>query len=141
MTDAVGPIIDDDGTQSWYQDDKLHRLDGPAVMRADGSQVWYQDDKLHRLDGPAVIHADGDQYWYQERKLHRLDGPAVIYGKQQWFRDGEEIVKPEYSLRSASVDFFGPIPVSYLDFGGVIEGLTIRFTNEEDAVLWFLSVA
>jgi len=44
---------------------KLHRDDGPAIIRADGSEEWYQHDKLHRDDGPAIIRADGSGEWYQ----------------------------------------------------------------------------
>ena len=40
---------------------------------------WFQDGKLHRLDGPAIEWANGDEHWYQEGKLHRLDGPAIEY--------------------------------------------------------------
>ena len=58
------PVIDADGTQVWWVDGKLHRIDGPAIIHADGSQQWRVDDKLHRIDGPAIIGADGSQEWY-----------------------------------------------------------------------------
>ena len=78
------------GTQRWYLDGKLHRLDGPAWIRADGSQSWYQNGKRHRLDGPAVISAYGTQHWFQNGELHREDGPAVIEsdGTQEWWLNG-----------------------------------------------------
>lgn len=38
-----GPVTDSDGTQKWYQDGKLHRDDGPAVIYPDGTQYWYQN--------------------------------------------------------------------------------------------------
>jgi len=56
------------GTIEWYQNDKLHRLDGPAIEYANGYKFWYQNDKLHRLDGPAVEYANGDKEWYIEGK-------------------------------------------------------------------------
>ena len=56
------------GTIEWYQNDKLHRLDGPAVEYANGYKVWYQNDKRHREDGPACEYADGDRYWFIEGK-------------------------------------------------------------------------
>jgi hypothetical protein len=40
--------------REWFQDDKLHRIDGPAIERADGTREWYRDGKRHREDGPAV---------------------------------------------------------------------------------------
>ena len=35
-------------------ENKLHRLDGPAIVYMDASAEWYFNDKLHREDGPAV---------------------------------------------------------------------------------------
>ncbi len=56
--------ICDDGAKRWYINDKLHRLDGPAVEWSDGSKEWYVDDKRHRLDGPAIEWNDGEKWWY-----------------------------------------------------------------------------
>ena len=58
----------DNGDKEWYQNDKLHRLDGPAVELADGVKEWWKNDKVHRLDGPAVEYANGDKYWYIDGK-------------------------------------------------------------------------
>ena len=97
--------VDTDGTQRWYQNGQLHRLDGPAVIRANGTQRWYQNDQLHRLDGPAVIYENGTQDWFQNDQLHRLDGPAVIYenGTQDWYLEGVEITQEEHAFRTRSV--------------------------------------
>jgi hypothetical protein len=99
-------MIRADGIRRWYQNDQLHRLDGPAVIRADGHQEWWQNDQLHRLDGPAVIGTDGYQAWYQNHQLHRLDGPAVIAadGIRRWYQnhqlhrlDGPAVIWPDGS--------------------------------------------
>jgi hypothetical protein len=84
------PVILPNGSQEWYQEGLLHRLDGPAVIRPSGYQAWHLDGKYHRIDGPAWIHPDGYQYWYQEDKLHRLDDPAAIWkdGTQAWYQEG-----------------------------------------------------
>jgi hypothetical protein len=65
MSNKNGLIVDDQGTKSWYKDDNLHRVDGPAVEFANGgSKWWYQNGKLHREDGPAVEFVDGRvDYW------------------------------------------------------------------------------
>ncbi len=40
--------------------------DLPAIICANGTQQWYQHDKLHRNnDLPAIIFADGTQQWWQ----------------------------------------------------------------------------
>jgi hypothetical protein len=60
--------IFDNGSKLWYQNDKLHREDGPAVEKPDGTKYWYQNDKWHREDGPAVELANGSKYWYLNGK-------------------------------------------------------------------------
>ena len=37
------------GDKYWYQNDKRHRTDGPAVERANGTKEWYQDGKKYRI--------------------------------------------------------------------------------------------
>ena len=31
------------GTKAWYQNDQLHRTDGPAIEDANGTKWWYID--------------------------------------------------------------------------------------------------
>jgi hypothetical protein len=90
--------VNDYGTQRWYQNDLLHRLDGPAIIHKDGDQSWYQNGKLHRTDGPAIIYKSGTQSWYQNGKLHRTDGPAVILpnGNKEWWIDGKEYTQSQF---------------------------------------------
>jgi hypothetical protein len=57
-------IIDDRGNKFWYQNDLLHRTDGPAIEFASGAKSWYHNGLRHRTDGPAIERADGDKYWY-----------------------------------------------------------------------------
>jgi hypothetical protein len=59
-----GLKIDSYGNKFWYQNGKLHRLDGPAVEYADGHKAWCQNGNLHREDGPAIEHANGVKSWY-----------------------------------------------------------------------------
>jgi hypothetical protein len=86
----------------WYQDDQLHRLDGPAVEGANGTKHWYQNGQFHRLDGPAVEWADGTTFWYQNDQLHRLDGPAVeqANGHKHWYINGECLVESEFLAKT-----------------------------------------
>ena len=46
-------------------------------------EEWHKDEKLHRLDGPALIsyYDNGNksyEYWYKEGEYHREDGPSFI---------------------------------------------------------------
>jgi hypothetical protein len=59
-------IVDKFGTKFWFQNDKFHRVDGPAIEYADGLKYWYQNGLLHRLDGPAIEYPDGyKEWWYK----------------------------------------------------------------------------
>jgi hypothetical protein len=64
-----------------------------------GIERWFKNDKLHRLDGPALIYTNGTEYWYKDGELHRLNGPAITYsnGDEFWFVNGIEIF-PEINL-------------------------------------------
>lgn len=68
--------------------------DSRARLSPDGFKRYYDSfNRLHRLDGPAVISPDGNQLYYQRGKLHREDGPAAIFhnGTQSWYLDGEKL--------------------------------------------------
>lgn len=65
MKKYKNPTIDSNGNKFWHQNNKRHRLDGPAIEHADGDKFWYQTDKLHRLNGPAIEYANGDKIWYK----------------------------------------------------------------------------
>jgi len=38
------------------------------ITDSNGDKFWYQNNKLHRIDGPAIEHANGDKHWYQNGK-------------------------------------------------------------------------
>jgi hypothetical protein len=94
----MNPIIDQYGSEYWYDDNhKLHRDDGPALIHFTGIEYWYNHGSLHRLNGPAIISKPngdylGEYYWYQYDQLHRLDGPAVdLINSKQWYINGNFI--------------------------------------------------
>ena len=102
-----GPAFENsNGNKTWYQNGKLHREDGPAVELANGDKEWYQNDELHRLDGPAVERSNGNKYWHQNDKLHRLDGPAVedADGYKAWYIDGIKLTEEEFNNRNNKVE-------------------------------------
>jgi len=76
-----GLIISSKGHKAWYQNDKLHRTDGPAIEYAYGDKAWYQNGKLHRTDGPAVEYSDGGKAWYlggQRLTYSQLNSPSFM---------------------------------------------------------------
>jgi antitoxin component YwqK of YwqJK toxin-antitoxin module len=102
-TYADGNIEED----SYYQDDELHKEDGPAMIKyysngQVGIEKYFINGKLHRLDGPASIlyYSNGNiesEYYCNNNLKHRIDGPAVInYGldgnityEEYWVNDKE----------------------------------------------------
>lgn len=38
------------------------------IEHTDGDKFWYQNDELHRLNGPACEFVNGDKYWYIDGK-------------------------------------------------------------------------
>lgn len=77
-----------------------------TIKQVEDGTIFYfkgRTDKLHRLDGPAVIWADGTQMYYVDGKRHRTDGPAVIWanGTQEYYVDGKRLTPEEFALRSA----------------------------------------
>jgi hypothetical protein len=90
-------------SERWFQYEKEHREDGPAVnhWRADGTlymSIWYQHGKKHRDDEPADIqyYPDGILHlerWYQNGKCHRINElPAVII----YDYEGNIVVNKQY---------------------------------------------
>ena len=79
-----GPAVICPGTGylAWYQYGQLHRVDGPAVIRAcgraGGSEEWYFEGHLHRLDGPAIIRADGTQSWWIHGRIQEQEMPPEV---------------------------------------------------------------
>jgi hypothetical protein len=72
------------GTKWWLNDeDRLHRLDGPALEWVDGSKAWYINNGLHRLDGPAIEDCSGAQeLWVNNKKLTKKQfdrHPLVVF--------------------------------------------------------------
>jgi hypothetical protein len=61
------------------------------------TQYWFENDKLHREDGPALIDPDGEKWWCKDGKLHREDGPALRFGNgyKEWWLDGKRFLTKE----------------------------------------------
>ena len=67
----------------------------------DGNKWWSLNGKLHREDGPAIIRINGIKEYYIHNKRHRFDGPAWISSvssfRNEWFINGklvtDEIIK------------------------------------------------
>ena len=57
-TDSLGNVY------HYNNEGQLHRLNGPAVLRANGVRYWYKNNLRHRMDGPAIEFPDGDACWY-----------------------------------------------------------------------------
>ncbi len=54
------------GTKFWFNNNRLHRLDGPAMLSSDNDQYWFIDDNRHREDGPAILLSSNSEAFYLE---------------------------------------------------------------------------
>jgi hypothetical protein len=73
-------IMPNDGDKYWYVDNKLHRVDGPAICASDREE-WFLNGRCSRPDGPSVVYFDGSRTeWWDDGKRHRIGGPAAVCG-------------------------------------------------------------
>lgn len=69
----------------WYnKNGKLHRDDGPALIRYKNNKIlykkWYKNGKLHKENGPAYIDmVNSHTVWFNKGQIHRLNAPAHVY--------------------------------------------------------------
>lgn len=57
------------GSLSYYQNGKRHRIDHPALLWHNGEIGWYQYGYRHRKNGPAISSLNGyKQYWLRGKK-------------------------------------------------------------------------
>jgi hypothetical protein len=94
-------VIDSLGTKRWFLNDKLHRIDGPAIERINGSKQWWLNGRLHRIGGPANDSVIGYKEWLINGQVHRDDGPAVIFpsGAKRYWLNGTEYTYEEWFQR------------------------------------------
>ena len=71
-------------------------------VHTNGTRFWYQNDQLHRLDGPSIEWANGDREWYQNGKRHRTDGPAIenVSGHKGWWINGVQLTQEEFNKQT-----------------------------------------
>ena len=72
-----------------------------------GTTYWRdKKERLHRLNGPAVIYADGSKFYYHHGKLNRLDGPAVVYadGRKEWWINGVLYTEVDFHKKVAELN-------------------------------------
>lgn len=94
--------LDLSGNRHWNnENNKSHRIDGPAVEYINGAKFWFLNGKKHRLDGPACEYGDGCTIWFQNGKKHKIDGPAVQEddGSKEWWLNGTQYSEEEYKMK------------------------------------------
>ena len=79
------------GDKYYYQYGKLHRENGPAIELSTGEKRWFYYGLLHNSNGPAIDFGNGYYEYYYFGKLHRENGPAIVtYNKQCWYIFGQK---------------------------------------------------
>ena len=82
-------------------EDKLHRINGPAIIWNTGRREWLRDGELHRLNGPAIEENDGHQEWYRFGKLDCEFGSAIRYadGSEDYYLYGVHLTTKQWQTR------------------------------------------
>lgn len=90
-------VVRDSSYEIWFQDNEIHREDGPAIIYKNGSVAYCKNGKFHREDGPAVINAHGFVQYWKDGKLSNEDGPAVVYmnGEVEYWIDGVSLTSAD----------------------------------------------
>lgn len=82
-------------SKAYYENGKLHRIDGPAVILYHESyilgkignvfmEIYYVNGNVHRIGGPAIIVYNKyyqtivRNIYFENDNKHRIDGPAEI---------------------------------------------------------------
>ena len=78
-----GPAIIINDIEEWWLHGVRHRVDGPQCTVKGKFRIWIQNDKVHRLDGPAYIADDGsgEVRWF-------VDDINVTESVSQWMSSG-----------------------------------------------------
>lgn len=81
-----GYQVDNIGNEYWYDNDLLHREDGPAMICDSGTEYWYMHGKLHRLDGPAIDNTK------RNKLMSVIGGKQIfVYAKSIWHVEGNRL--------------------------------------------------
>jgi len=62
-------IRESDGLKCWYWNGTLHREDGPAAESPNGS-AWFRFNRLHNLNGYAVVNMSTKEWWINGHKYN-----------------------------------------------------------------------
>jgi hypothetical protein len=84
------------GDKAWYLNGKLHREDGPAVIKPDGTKAWLLNGEYYRIDGPTNEYANGTKdWWLNYELLFRLPSKSQPFVLLEEFVDekGNERIK------------------------------------------------
>jgi len=79
-------------TYKYYRNGKLHRDDGPAVIRPDGTQEWYKEGKLYIENRPTIIYKYGSENSYNNNKLYGNNGHDILSSRTQEYNKHEKIL-------------------------------------------------
>jgi len=86
--------VNEDGNKYYLNDEeKYHRLDGPAFEYPDGSKFWHINGNNHRNIDPAFEYSDREKFWWFKGKRHRVGGYSLY---QLCFIHGRRYTKEKY---------------------------------------------
>ena len=89
------------GTSIWVNSNgDRHRIKGPAIKCTDGTEQWFVNGRLHRLNGAAtdINRINGRKSRYLNDNCHCINGPAIKAGsKKAWYINGVAYSEADYN--------------------------------------------
>lgn len=70
------------GEIAYYKHGLLDRHPGPAVIKPYGAKYWYQQNKHHRINYPAIIGPNGTVSYLVNGLSHNPVGPSFVLAKK-----------------------------------------------------------
>lgn len=109
-----GPALEhvtQNGDKNYYEywvDGKKHRTDGPTVIHPSKTEIWYFENKIERVDGPAIINRKdgtivGCQWFIRNRDVTQNFKRWAT--RRKIHTDGEnfEIFRMEYAISGGKI--------------------------------------
>lgn len=108
-----GPAVTEpNGSNIYYNFGRKHRYNNhdPAqtIIHPDNTKEerYYLENKLHRLEGPAITNSKGEYFYYNNGNLHNEHGPAshtLVEGstdkfKEQYWIHGKQLSSLQFSM-------------------------------------------
>ena len=76
----------------YYKNGKIHREDGPAIIKEYGEKRWFLNGLSHRESGAAIIYKNANIYWLYKDKIY---GEDHHFTNESWMQYIQQLKRKE----------------------------------------------